>query len=86
MTGWGPLQQIDHIILIDINGNISLKQQFPCGLHKGSKSGPFGFRLYAQPFAAIHLHLYTDVKSTKYILESAALTLIILSICTFVVI
>ena len=51
---------------IDINGTLSNKIKLEYGFPQGSKIGPFGFKLYTKPIAAIakkhgvHLHLYAD--------------------------
>ena len=51
---------------IDINGTFSDKINLAYGFPQGSKIGPFGFKLYTKPLAAIaqkhgvSLHLYAD--------------------------
>ena len=51
---------------IDINGTYSDKIKLEYGFPQGSKIGPFGFKLYTKPLAAIaqkhgvNLHLYAD--------------------------
>ena len=52
--------------VIDINGTYSDKIKLEYGFPQGSKIGPFGFKLYTKPLAAIakkhgvFLHLYAD--------------------------
>ena len=51
---------------IDINGTSSDKLKLDYGFPQGSKIGPFGFKLYTKPLAAIaakhgvYLHSYAD--------------------------
>ena len=66
MTDWMECYLSNRSQSININGTRSDKIRLEYGFPQGSKIGPFGFRLYTKPLAAIaakhgvHLHLYAD--------------------------
>ena len=66
VTDWMESYLTNRFQSVDINGTSSDKIKLEYGFPQGSKIGPFGFKLYTKPLAAIakkhgvHLHLYAD--------------------------
>ena len=66
VTDWMESYLLNRTQSVDINGTLSDTIKLEYGFPQGSKIGPFGFKLYTKPLAAIakkhgvHLHLYAD--------------------------
>ena len=66
VVDWMASYLSNRVQYVDINGNSSDKIKLEYGFPQGSKIGPFGFKLYTKPLAAIaqkhgvYLHLYAD--------------------------
>ena len=66
VTDWMESYLTNRFQSISINNTLSEKIKLDYGFPQGSKIGPFGFKLYTKPLAAIakkhgvHLHLYAD--------------------------